>query len=40
LQQLDAWLKKYRQLWEQNFRRLDVLLDHLQAKESKSKRKR
>jgi DNA-binding transcriptional ArsR family regulator len=40
LQQLDVWLKKYRQLWEQNFRRLDVLLDHLQAKESKSKRKR
>jgi DNA-binding transcriptional ArsR family regulator len=40
LQQLDVWLKKYRQLWEQNFRRLDVLLDHLQAKENKSKRKR
>jgi DNA-binding transcriptional ArsR family regulator len=40
LQQLDVWLKKYRQLWEQNFQRLDVLLDHLQAKESKSKRQR
>jgi len=40
LQQLDVWLEKYRQLWEQNFRRLDALLDDLQAKESKSKRKR
>jgi hypothetical protein len=40
LQQLDVWLEKYRQLWEQNFRRLDVLLDDLQAKERKSKRKR
>src|SRR3989441_8805311 len=40
LQQLDVWLEKYRQLWVQNFRRLDALLDDLQAKESKSKRKR
>jgi DNA-binding transcriptional ArsR family regulator len=39
-QQRDVWLKKCRQLWEQNFRRLDVLLDHLQAEESKSTRKR
>jgi len=38
LQQLDAWLERYRQLWEHNFRRLDVLLDGLQAKERKSKR--
>src|ERR1700751_4435992 len=40
LQQLDIWLERYRRLWEQNFRRLDVLLDDLQAGEIKSKRKR
>ena len=38
LQQLGVWLEKYRQLWEQNFHRLDVLLDDLQARESKPKR--
>jgi DNA-binding transcriptional ArsR family regulator len=37
LQQLDAWLESYRQLWDRNFHRLDVLLDGLQAKERKSK---
>ena len=40
LQQLDVWLERYRRLWEQNFRRLDALLNDLQARESKSKRRR
>jgi DNA-binding transcriptional ArsR family regulator len=32
------WLETYRQLWEANFRRLDVLLDELQTVEEQSKR--
>jgi DNA-binding transcriptional ArsR family regulator len=35
LQQLDVWLEKYRQLWEQNFQRLDALLDEMKTKEKK-----
>ena len=31
LQQLDVWLERYRRLWEQNFRRLDALLDDLRV---------
>lgn len=27
-----AWLEAYREVWESNFRRLDALLDDLQAK--------
>lgn len=35
-----AWLEQYRQFWERRYRALDELLDQLQAKPSKSKRKR
>jgi len=38
LQQLDVWLEGYRQLWEQNFQRLDALLDELKTSHRKSKR--
>jgi DNA-binding transcriptional ArsR family regulator len=38
LQQLDVWLEKYRQLWEQNFLRLDALLDEMKTGHRKSKR--
>jgi len=38
LQQLDVWLERYRQLWEQNFQRLDALLDELKTSHRKSKR--
>src|SRR6266566_7651904 len=37
LQQLDVWLERYRQLWEQNFQRLDALLDEMKAGHRKSK---
>jgi DNA-binding transcriptional ArsR family regulator len=40
LQQLDVWLERYRQLWEQNFQGLDALLDEMKAGHRKSKFKR
>lgn len=36
LQKLEAWLEGYRRLWEGNFRRLDALLNHMQAGERKT----
>lgn len=35
LQELEVWLERYRRLWEDNFQRLDALLD-----EQKTKRKK
>lgn len=35
-----AWLEEYRQFWERRYEALDTLLDQLQAKPPKSKRKR
>ena len=40
LQQLDVWMERYRQLWEQNFQRPDALLDEMKAGHRKSKFKR
>ena len=31
LAEADEWLERYRELWEANFQRLDVLLDELKA---------
>jgi DNA-binding transcriptional ArsR family regulator len=39
-EQLDVWLERYRQLWEQNFQRLDALLDDMKTGHRKSKFKR
>src|SRR6202521_5555957 len=33
LQELELWLERYRRLWEENFQRLDALLDDLKKKE-------
>jgi DNA-binding transcriptional ArsR family regulator len=38
LRQLDVWLEKYRRLWEQNFQRLDTLLEELKTSQKKTKR--
>jgi DNA-binding transcriptional ArsR family regulator len=38
LQQLDVWLERYRQLWEQNFQRFDALLDGMKTGHRKSMR--
>src|ERR1700674_5290431 len=37
LQELELWLERYRRLWEENFQRLDALLDELQTGELKIK---
>ncbi|MEP6764787.1 MAG: metalloregulator ArsR/SmtB family transcription factor [Gemmatimonadaceae bacterium] len=34
------WLEKYRQYWDLNYRRLDILLDELQSLEKKTKSKK
>jgi DNA-binding transcriptional ArsR family regulator len=40
LQELEAWLERYRRIWEGNFQRLDALLDGMKAKEKKHGRKK
>jgi DNA-binding transcriptional ArsR family regulator len=40
LQELEMWLERYRRIWEQNFQRLDVVLEELKAGELKTKKKR
>ena len=37
LQDLDLWLQKYRRMWEEQFERLDEVLEELQAKEKSTK---
>ena len=38
LQELEVWLERYRSLWEDNFQRLDALLDEMTTKEKKRAR--
>jgi DNA-binding transcriptional ArsR family regulator len=38
LQELEAWLERYRGIWETNFQRLDALLGELKTKEKKRAR--
>jgi DNA-binding transcriptional ArsR family regulator len=38
LQQLEAWVERYRRIWESNFQRLDALLDEMKTKEKKDAR--
>jgi DNA-binding transcriptional ArsR family regulator len=40
LQQLDIWLERYRRIWEQNFQRLDGLLEEMKTHEKKHGRKK
>jgi len=40
LQELEAWLERYRRIWESNFQRLDALLDDMKANEKKQVRKK
>jgi DNA-binding transcriptional ArsR family regulator len=40
LQDAVAWIERYREIFEQNYQRLDVLLDALQSGPAGSKRKR
>jgi len=40
LQQLDAWLERYRRHWERSFQRLDSLLDELKTKRKRARKRR
>jgi DNA-binding transcriptional ArsR family regulator len=35
LAEANAWLERYRQIWEANFQRLDALLDELKSQQKK-----
>ena len=40
LQELEAWVERYRRIWESNFQRLDALLGEMKASEKKHGRKK
>jgi DNA-binding transcriptional ArsR family regulator len=40
LQELETWLARYRSLWEENFQRLDGVLEDLKAGRLKPKKKK
>src|SRR6267378_2161981 len=40
LQELEVWLERYRRIWEENFQRLDSVLEELKAGELKTKKKK
>jgi DNA-binding transcriptional ArsR family regulator len=40
LAEADAWLERYRQIWEANFQRLDGLLEEMKTRETKPGRKK
>ena len=40
LQELEVWLERYRRIWEQNFQRLDAVLEELKADEPKTQKKK
>jgi DNA-binding transcriptional ArsR family regulator len=40
LAEADQWLEGYRRLWEENFQRLDAVLDELKSNQKKASRKK
>lgn len=40
LQDAVDWIERYQKIWEQNYQRLDALLEELQGRPAKSKRKK
>jgi len=40
LKELELWVEKYRRVWEENFQRLDGLLEEMKGKEKKRGRKK
>jgi DNA-binding transcriptional ArsR family regulator len=40
LQELELWVERYRSLWEDNFQRLDAVLEELKTGEAKSRQKK
>jgi DNA-binding transcriptional ArsR family regulator len=39
LAEATAWLERYRELWERNFRKLDAVLDELKARDARQARR-
>jgi len=40
LRELEVWVERYRRIWEENFQRLDSVLEELKAGELKTKKKK
>jgi DNA-binding transcriptional ArsR family regulator len=40
LQELEVWIERYRSIWEENYQRLDVLLEEMKAKGGKRRRRK
>lgn len=40
LEEAVDWIERYREIWEQNYQRLDAVLEELKGKPAKSKRKK
>jgi DNA-binding transcriptional ArsR family regulator len=40
LQELEVWIERYRSIWEENYQRLDVLLEEMKTKERKRRRRK
>ena len=40
LQELEVWLERYRRLWEENYQRLDAVLEELKTGERKTRKKK
>jgi DNA-binding transcriptional ArsR family regulator len=40
LQELEVWIERYRSIWEENYQRLDVLLEEMKTKQGKRRRRK
>jgi len=40
LRELEVWIERYRGIWEENFQRLDAVLEELKAGELKARKKK
>jgi hypothetical protein len=40
LKELGTWVEKYRRVWEENFQRMDGLLEEMKSKEKEDGRKK
>jgi DNA-binding transcriptional ArsR family regulator len=40
LQKLEVWIERYRSIWEENYQRLDVLIEEMKTKQGKRRRRK
>jgi DNA-binding transcriptional ArsR family regulator len=40
LRELEVWIERYRGIWEENYQRLDVLLEEMKTKQEKRRRRK